>query len=224
MKMQRLGRTRTVAVIGSIAAIGGSASAIAATSHRSSQVTTGRTSMSPAGPGGRKPLASLSTAELAALAKARAAIAAAAAAIATPILDKAVAAGTITAEQRTEVLASLNASQGPGSGPDGIWTGATGATGWSGSTTTTGSSGSTTHAPPSAAAQAVFDSARGAVQAKVNSIATPVLDAAVTAGTLSSTQESILLGLLANGPLTRHGGPGGPGGPGKNMPAPPTAG
>jgi collagen type VII alpha len=222
MRMHNLRTGRTVAVIGSLAVIGGGASAVAATRNGSDGkvVTTGRTSMAPAGVGGAKPLASLSAAELAALTKARAAIAPAAVAIATPILDKAVTAATITAAQRTEFLASLSDSGGPGSGRDGTWTGATGATGWSGAAGATGTSGTTAHTgpgpAPSAAARAVFDSAQTAIQAQVSSIATPVLEAAVTAGTISSTQETTLLGLLEHGPLGRHGGPGGPhgGGPG----------
>jgi hypothetical protein len=199
-----------VAVIGSIAVIGGSASAIAATRDSEHTTTkTSRTSMAPPGVNGRKPFASLTSGELSALTKARAAIAAAASSIATPILDKAVGAGTITADQRTQFLDSLSSTPGPGSGPDGTWTGATGATGATGS-----SSASSADRAPSAAAQAVFESARDAIQAQVGSIATPVLDAAVSAATITSAQESTLLGLLEHGPL------GGPGGPGGGMPGP----
>jgi len=220
MRMHNLRTGRTVAVIGSIAVIGGGASAVAATRNGSDGkvAATGRTSMAPSG--GGKPLASLSTAELTALAKARAAIATASVAIATPLLDTAVTAGTITTAQRTEFLASLSDTGGPGSGRDGTWTGATGATGWTGSTGATGTAGTTAHArpdaAPNAAARAVFDSVQTAIQAKVSSIATPVLDAAVTAGTITSTQETTLLGLLEHGPLGHRGGPGGPhgGGPG----------
>jgi hypothetical protein len=202
MKTKTLRRGRTVAVIGSIAVIGGGASAIAATRGSEHATTkTSRTSLAPPGVSGRKPFASLTSGELSALTKARAAISAAASSIATPILDRAVSAGTITADQRTQFLASLSSTPGPGSGPDGTWTGATGATG------ATGSSNATS-APtaPSAAAQAVFQSARDAIQAQVASIATPVLDAAVSAGTITSAQESTLLDLLEHGPL---GGPGG---------------
>ncbi|MGA2008234.1 MAG: hypothetical protein ABSH27_11840 [Solirubrobacteraceae bacterium] len=210
MRINPLRRGRAVAVIGSIAVIGGSASAIAATRDSEHTTTkTSRTSMAPPGVNGRKPFASLTSGELSALTKARAAIAAAASSIATPILDKAVGAGTITADQRTQFLDSLSSTPGPGSGPDGTWTGATGATGATGS-----SSASSADRAPSAAAQAVFESARDAIQAQVGSIATPVLDAAVSAATITSAQESTLLGLLEHGPL------GGPGGPGGGMPGP----
>jgi hypothetical protein len=223
MKIDRLRRGRTVAVIGSIAVIGGGATAIAATRSGDHVKTngTGHAATAPAGPSGRKPLASLTTGELSALARARAAIATAAASIATPILERAVGAGTITAAQRTAFLASLSATPGSGSGPDGTWTGATGATGATG-----GSPGDAA----SAAAQAVYASVQKAIQAQLRSIATPVLDAAVTAGTISSAQETALLALLAHGPLA-HAGPGGgprgggpgPGGPGGGAPGGPSA-
>ena len=219
MKFDTLRRGRTVAVIGSIAAIGGGASALAATrstAHGSADGT-GHTAMSPAGANGRKPLASLSTGELSALAKARTAIAAAAASIATPILEEAVAAGTISSAQETALLASLSATPGSGSGPDGTWTGATGAT---------GAVGAASHAAPGAAAAAVFMSVQQAIQAQVSSIATPVLDAAVTAGTITSAQETTLLRLLENRSIGQHGGPGGPHGgtPGPGGPGSPGGG
>ena len=111
MKINPLRRGRAVAVIGSIAVIGGSASAIAATRDSEHTTTkTSRTSMAPPGVNGRKPFASLPSGELSALTKARAAIAAAASSIATPILDKAVGAGTITADQRTQFLDSLSST------------------------------------------------------------------------------------------------------------------
>ena len=213
MKINGFARHRTVAVIGSIAAIGGSATAIAATrpDATSHVAASGRAAGAP----GRKPLASLSAGELAALAKARAAIAAQASAIATPILDRAVAAATITAADRSAFLAALAHSPGPGSGPDGTWTGATGATGPTG-----GPSGSR----PSAAARAVFQSVQSAIQAHVSSIATPVLDSAVADATISSAQETTLLALLTSGPIGPGGGHGGPhGGPPPGGPDPAAA-
>jgi hypothetical protein len=201
-----------VAVIGSIAVLGGGASAVAATrgSGGSHLERTGAGALTQPGRSGAKPLASLTKDELAALAKARTAIAAASGSIAEPILEEAVAAGTITAAQRAAFLASLTEAPGPGSGPDGTWTGPTGATGAAGTT------GNDSNAAPSAGVQAVFASARKEIQAQVASIATPVLDAAVTAATITSAQETTLLALLESGP-SMHGGPGGPPG---GMPGP----
>jgi hypothetical protein len=219
MKIQRLRSGRTVAVIGSIAVIGGGATAVAATrdGEHTHNAAAARSGLAPSGP--RKPLASLSTAELAALAKARAAIAAAAPGIVDPILEKAVSAGTITSSQRSQFLAELSASPGPGAGRDGIWSGATGATGSTAPAKppalsgATGAAGATVPTPAGAAAEAVFASARQALQAKVSSIATPVLEAAVSDSTITATQEQTLLGLLESGP-----GPGGAGGAPGAMP------
>jgi len=215
MRLDRLRKGRTVAVIGSIAVLGGGASAVAATrgSGGSHLERTGAGALTQPGRSGAKPLASLTKDELAALAKARTAIAAASGSIAEPILEEAVAAGTITAAQRAAFLASLTEAPGPGSGPDGTWTGPTGATGAAG---TTGTTGNDSNAAPSAGVQAVFASARKEIQAQVASIATPVLDAAVTAATITSAQETTLLALLESGP-SLHGGPGGPHG---GMPGP----
>jgi len=212
MRLDRLRKGRTVAVIGSIAVLGGGASAVAATrgSGGSHLERTGAGALTQPGRSGAKPLASLTKDELAALAKARTAIAAASGSIAEPILEEAVAAGTITAAQRAAFLASLTEAPGPGSGPDGTWTGPTGATGAAGTT------GNDSNAAPSAGVQAVFASARKEIQAQVASIATPVLDAAVTAATITSAQETTLLALLESGP-SMHGGPGGPPG---GMPGP----
>jgi len=224
MRLDRLRKGRTVAVIGSIAVLGGGASAVAATrgGGDSHVERTGAAAMTPPGRSGAKPLASLTKDEMTALAKARTAIAAASASIAEPILDRALAAGTITAAQKQAFLASLTATPGTGSGPDGTWTGATGATGAAG---TAGTAGNGTHVAPSAAVQAIFASVQKAIQAQVSSIATPVLDAAVTAATITSAQETTLLALLESGPIA-HGGPGGPhggmpgpGGPGGGGPA-----
>jgi hypothetical protein len=216
-----------VAVIGSIAVLGGGASAVAATrgGGDSHVERTGAAAMTPPGRSGAKPLASLTKDEMTALAKARTAIAAASASIAEPILDRALAAGTITAAQKQAFVASLTATPGTGSGPDGTWTGATGATGAAGTAGTAGTAGNGTHVAPSAAVQAIFASVQKAIQAQVSSIATPVLDAAVTAATITSAQETTLLALLESGPIA-HGGPGGPhggmpgpGGPGGGGPA-----
>jgi hypothetical protein len=68
-----------------------------------------------------------------------------------------------------------------------------------------------------------LEAVQTAIKADTTSIATPVLDSAVSAGTITSAQEQTLLTLLAKGPV--GGGPGGQGGPGGGrgpMGAPPT--
>ncbi len=215
MKTTRLRNGRTVAVIGSIAVIGGGASAYAATRHADVNGSGFNPGSAPAGRRGATPLARLTAGEFAALAKARAAIAAAASSIATPILDRALAAGTISAAQRTAFLDGLRVTPGAGSGPDGTWAGATGS---SGATGPSGAAGATER--PSSAAESVFESARSAIQAQAGAIATPVLDAAVSAGTITSAEETRLLALLESGPTGAHGGPGAPPG-GRPNGAPP---
>jgi hypothetical protein len=206
MRINRLHNARAVALIGSIAAIGGGASAVAAThgSQHSRNATAADSSARP--PAAPKPLASLSSGELAALARARSAIAIAAVSIATPILERAVADGSITAAERAQFLRSLSATSGPGAGVDGTWTGATGAS---------GSAGPPAPAPggaPSSAAHAVFARIESAIAAKIGAVATPVLDAAVSSGSISRAQETTLLGLLERGAIGVGAAPGGPGG------------
>jgi hypothetical protein len=72
----------------------------------------------------------------------------------------------------------------------------------------------------SAGEQTALQAVQKAVAADTTSIATPILDNAVSTGTISSAQEQDLLTLLAKGPL----GPG-PGGPGMHpgMGPPPAA-
>jgi hypothetical protein len=204
MRFNGIRNTKAVAVIGSIAAIGGGATAVAAThgSEHSRTTTSADSSLSPRT--ALKPLASLSSAELAALAKARSAIAVAAVSIARPILERAVADGSITAAEQAQFLRSLSATNGPGAGVDGTWTGATGASGASGPPVPP-SSGAASNA-----SRAVFASIETAIAAKVGAIATPVLDAAVSSGSIGSAQETALLTLLERGPIGAPGGSGGP--------------
>jgi hypothetical protein len=104
--------TRTVAALGAVVVLGGGATALAATSSgHASRVrahTTEQSSMPSA----------LTSGERTALEAVRKAIAADTASIATPILDKAVSAGTITAAQEQDLL-TLLASQPTGGGPGG---------------------------------------------------------------------------------------------------------
>ena len=123
MKRTLASRTRTVAVLASVAALGGGATAIAATgshnhhhkgsTHSSNQ--SGATSQAPAaGPG------DLTAAECTALEAAQKAIQAQAESIATPVLDTYVSNGTITSAQETTLLALIEKGgpAGPG-GPGG---------------------------------------------------------------------------------------------------------
>jgi hypothetical protein len=67
-----------------------------------------------------------------------------------------------------------------------------------------------------------LEAVQTAIKADTTSIATPILDSAVSAGTITSAEEQTLLTMLAKGPVGGHpGGPGGPGGGGP-MGAPPT--
>lgn len=133
-----------------------------------------------------KPLAALRAGELAALANARTAIAAAGVSIATPILERAVEDGVIDAAQRAGFLEGIRSDRGAGAGPDGTWRGASGAV-----------SGLSLAAPGDGSA-AVFATAQAAIHARVPTIATPILDAAVEAGTISASAETMLLRLLCS--------------------------
>ncbi len=107
-------RAKTVAVLGSVAVLGGGATALAATST----THTVRHDTSQSGP--PAPMANLTSGEQTALDAVQKAIAAQRTAIATPILDSAVSAGTITAAQEQDLLTLL--SKGPiGPGPGGPW-------------------------------------------------------------------------------------------------------
>jgi hypothetical protein len=131
-----------------------------------------------------KPLAALRAGELAALANARTAIAAAGVSIANPILDRAVVDGVIDAAQRAAFVECIRCDRGSGAGPDGTWRGASGAV-----------RGLALAAAGDASA-AVFATAQAAIQARVPTIAKPILDAAVAGGTISASAETMLLHLL----------------------------
>jgi hypothetical protein len=190
VEIRILHRRGTLPVIAGVVAFGGGGSAIAATRNGEGgrAACAGRARSAHARSVIRKPLASLCAAELAALARARTAISAEAVSIATPILERAVDAGTITSAQRSSFLALLRSSCGPGAGPDGTWTGVSAA------------SRPRNAAEPDAAAAAVLRSVEIAIQARVSSIATPVLDAAVAAGTIDAAQRAGLMSLLEGGP------------------------
>jgi hypothetical protein len=103
-------KAKIVAVLGSLAALGGGTTAIAATSNGQSP------SRAHASDAGSPPaLANLTSGEQTALEAVRTAITADTSSIATPILDKAVSAGTITSAQETALLTMLE--QGPPMGP-----------------------------------------------------------------------------------------------------------
>jgi hypothetical protein len=110
-------KTRTVAVLASVAALGGGATAIAATgqhhkSHAHSSNQNSTSAQSPAaGPG------DLTAAECTALEAAQKAIQAQASSIATPVLDSYVNNGTITSAQEATLLALLE--KGGPAGPAG---------------------------------------------------------------------------------------------------------
>jgi len=118
MKSKLIGKSRTVAVLGSIAALGGGATALAATSSTHAGGSVVRTTNQSGGPAG---MADLSTGELTALESVHTAIAADTTSIATPILDKAVSDGTITAAEEQDLLALLAKGPiGPGPGDPGM--------------------------------------------------------------------------------------------------------
>ncbi len=114
MKRKLTGKTRTVAVLGSIAALGGGVSAVGASAS-----THGRAHASGASQTGGPPaLAALTTGERTALEAVQKAIQADTKSVATPILDQAVSDGTITSAQESTLLSLIE--QGPmGHGPGG---------------------------------------------------------------------------------------------------------
>jgi hypothetical protein len=112
-------RARTVAVLGSIAALGGGATAVAATSGGSSSpkpVYAARQADWSAGAG-----SPLTAGERTALEAVQKAVNADTTSIATPVLSSAVSAGTITAAQEQDLLTLLAESpSGAGPGPGGF--------------------------------------------------------------------------------------------------------
>ncbi|MGA2470680.1 MAG: hypothetical protein ABSG64_08320 [Solirubrobacteraceae bacterium] len=110
------GRSRTIAVLSSIAALGGGATALAATGHghtSNARLHSSDQGTPAAGPG------DLTAAECAALAAVQKAITADSASIATPILDADVSAGTITSAQEATLLALIEKGGPAGPGPGG---------------------------------------------------------------------------------------------------------
>lgn len=117
MKRTATRRAKTIAVLGSVAVFGGGASALAATSasHTGHRVAhAADQSGAPAG------MPTLTAGEQTALQAVQKAIAAQRTSIATPVLDNAVSAGTITAAQEQDLLTMLaKAPVGPGPGGPG---------------------------------------------------------------------------------------------------------
>jgi hypothetical protein len=104
-------------------------------------------------------------------------------AIAAPVITDAVTAGTITpaeADQLTAMFASLGT---PPTAPTGTGTGTPG-----------------THTRPSFSAgqRTVLHAVADAIRTQLVTIATPVLDADVTAGTITAQQETMILSVLAH--------------------------
>jgi hypothetical protein len=94
-----------------------------------------------------------------------------------------------------------------------------------GATGQTGSMGAP-HGPKlTTGERTALEAVQKAIKAQTTSIATPILDSAVTAGTITSAQETSLLTLISKGPI--NGPAGGPGGmhgpPGQGHGAPPSA-
>lgn len=120
MKHTIRGNARTVALLGSVAVLAGGATAVAATSGGdTSHAAAASASQSSTAPSG--PVSDLTSGERTALEAVQAAIKADTSSIATPILDKAVTAGTITSAQESTLLTLLENGPGmmAGAGPGG---------------------------------------------------------------------------------------------------------
>lgn len=105
-------------------------------------------------------------------------------AIAAPVISDAVTAGTITpteGDQLTAMFASLGT---PPAAPTGTGTG-------------TDSPATPSRPSFSAGQRTVLHAVADAIRTQLVTIATPVLDADVTAGTITAQQETIILGVLA---------------------------
>jgi hypothetical protein len=134
MKRISTRRARTVAVLGSIAALGGGATAVAATSGGGGSTPKPVYAAHQAADWSAGAGSPLTAGERTALEAVQKAVKADTTSIATPILDSAVSAGTITAAQEQDLLtllAKAPSGLGPGGGPPGhgaMGTPATGST------------------------------------------------------------------------------------------------
>ena len=223
MRLPQSHSRRTIAVLGSVAAIGGGATAIAATTHTAgdaasastSSTSTSAASTTPSGPPGRASL-SLSAAEQKVLAEAQAALTTKAQAIAEPLLASGVQSGAITSAQESAFLASLARTTTPGTGtsktrPPAASMGSTGITGSTGSRSTTSTS---------SAARALFAKIDKEIAAELPAIADPILATALSDGSITSAERTTLLAILERFPAGGMGGPqGGLGAPGGMPPA-----
>ena len=118
MAYRTKGNAKVVAVIGSLAVLAGGATAVAATSS-SSGSRSGHVASAALGSTGQSGPAALTSSEQTALESVQAAIKSEIPSIATPVLDKAVAAGTITSAQEQTLLALIENGPGAGGGPGG---------------------------------------------------------------------------------------------------------
>jgi hypothetical protein len=167
-------RAKTVAVITSAAALG--AGSMAAVQSATASGNTGRKAAAAIACQG---LPSLTAAERGVLQQVAQAEAAQAPGIAKPILDSAVAAGTITQTQEDNFLQRLGRVRGPGEARP---------------------QRTTPPTPPSAAQIAVFKQVAAAIGARLPGIAKPILDKAVGDGTITAAQEKQLLNFFTAGP------------------------
>ncbi len=179
----RVGPGRTaVAVLGSVVALGGSGSALAhARTHPPpdrQRRPTPRVDTLPAG-------------ERALLARVFGALSDRAPAIAKPFLERGVADGTITQAQEDRFLARLDSVKAAEAG--------------SGPTAGAGHPAAPAVAPPSAAAQALFQQALAAIRAELPVIALPMVGAAVADGSITEAQAARLSGRLHQGPRLGFG-------------------
>jgi hypothetical protein len=173
-------RAATVAVIGSMAALGGAGNAVAQPTHPSQAGPRAQPRRADPRPAG----------ELALLGLVFSGLAAAAPAIARPILSGGVADGTITPAQADRFLAGLASVKaaeegGPSAGP--------------------GQAAVPAQAPPTPAAQALFQRALAAIRAELPVVAAPLLGAAVADGSITEAQASRLRGRFAGGPRLGFG-------------------
>lgn len=100
--------------------------------------------------------------------------------IARPLLDRGVADGTITAAQEERFLGRLRAAEGDAAPPP-------------------------ADAPPSPAAQALFQGVFGAIRAELPVIARPLVAAAVADGSITPAQAERLTGRFEAGPRLGFG-------------------
>jgi hypothetical protein len=172
-------RATAAAVLGSVAALGGTGTALAqSTGHPPAQRAQSRRADK------------LPPGELALLGLVFGALSAAAPAIAKPILARGVGDGTINQAEEDGFLARLaSVKGGDGSRP----------------TAGAGRVAAPAAGPPSPAAQALFQRVFAAIRAELPVIAAPLVATAVADGTISQAQAVRLTGRFAQGPRLGFG-------------------